>query len=143
MRMGLGLPEGLSHGVVRARNPYGRVAGVVVRRPAMRVLLLVLLAAVAHAEPRPRVVLPGPSWVTTSCWIEPRWFETLRYGPVDYCKRSLRFRPGKIDCVAYTDKVCWALNQVTGDWQQLRSAGNQTLFQCPEGPEPPTCPRMR
>jgi hypothetical protein len=110
----------------------------------MRALLLVLLAAAAvSAQAPPHVVLPGAAWVTTSCWVEPRWFETLRHGPVDYCKRSLRYRPGKIDCVAYTDEVCWAVNQVTGDWQQLRSAGLQRLFQCPAGPEPPTCPRLR
>jgi hypothetical protein len=111
----------------------------------MRALpILLLTAAVAVAQrPPPHVVLPGTAWVTTSCWVEPRWFETLRYGPVDYCKRSLRYRPGKIDCLAYTNEVCWAVNQVTGDWQQLRGSGLPTLFACPEGPEPPTCPRMR
>jgi len=109
-------------------------------------MLLVLLAGVgafAFAQARPGIVPPGGSWVTTSCWVEHRWFETLRSGPVDYCKRSLRYRPGKIDCVAFTDEICWAVNQVTGEWQQLRNAGRQTLIQCPEGPEPPTCPRLR
>ena len=109
----------------------------------MRAVLLVLLAGtVAFAQPRPHVVVPG-GWITTSCWIEPRWFESLRSGPVDYCKRSLRYRPGKIDCLTFTDEVCWAVNQATGDWQQLRNVGRETLFQCPDGPEPPTCPRLR
>lgn len=110
----------------------------------MRAVLLVLaLAAAAHAQTPPHVVLPGASWVTTSCWVETRWFETLRSGPVDYCKRSLRYRPGRIDCLAFVDEVCWALNHANGDWQQLRSSGSPRLFQCPDGPEPPTCPRLR
>jgi hypothetical protein len=57
--------------------------------------------------------------------------------------RSLRFRPGKIDCLGFTDEVCWAINQQTGEGQQLRTEGLQNLIVCPEGPEPPTCPRLR
>ena len=116
----------------------------------MRAAMLVLVAAlggIAFAQPRPQIVPPGGGlvtpWVTTSCWVEPRWFDSLRSGPVDYCKRSLRYRPGRIDCLAFTDEVCWAFNRDTGDWQQLRNAGREILFQCPEGPEPPTCPRLR
>ena len=93
--------------------------------------------------PRPHIVTPGVGapWTTTQCWVEQRWFETLRSGPVDYCKQSLRYRPGQIDCVAFTDEVCWAVNHVTGEWQQLRNTGREVLFRCPDGPEPPTCPR--
>jgi hypothetical protein len=110
-------------------------------RAAPLAAAVVFFAAAAVAQQRPQLVVPG-GWVTTSCWIEPRWFDTLRYGPVDYCKKSLRYRPGKLDCLAFTDQVCWALNQATGEYQQLRSNGNETLFICPAGPEPPTCPRM-
>lgn len=119
-----------------------------VHLPAMRVLAaLLLLAGAASAEP-PRVIPGAPGtplapWATTSCWIEARWFETLRSGPVDYCKRSLRYRPGRVDCLAYTDEICWAVHRDTGEWTQLRNAGRETLFVCPEGPEPPTCPRLR
>jgi hypothetical protein len=60
-----------------------------------------------------------------------------------FCKRSLRYRRGQIDCVAFTDQVCWALNQATGEWQQLRTEGIRNLIVCPDGPEPPTCPRLR
>jgi hypothetical protein len=114
----------------------------------MRAVVLLFLAGlggVASAQtrivpPRSPVVTP---WITTQCWVEHRWFETLRSGPVDYCKRSLRFRPGKIDCLGFTDEVCWAVNQQTGEGQQLRTEGIQNLIVCPEGPEPPTCPRLR
>ena len=99
-------------------------------------LLAILASGVASAQLRPHGVAPnaailGP-WVPVSCWVEARWFETLRNGPMDYCKRSLRYRPGQIDCLTFTDQVCWNVNQVTGEYQQLR----------PSGPEPPTCPRL-
>ena len=110
-------------------------------RAALLAAVVALGTAVAFAQPRPQVVVPG-GWVTTSCWIQPRWFESLRSGPVDYCKKSLRYRPGRLDCLTFTDQVCWALNQVTGEYQQLRSDGIETLIICPTGPEPPTCPRM-
>jgi hypothetical protein len=97
-------------------------------------------SAQPHAAPRVPVIAP---WVTVSCWIEPRWFESLRSGPIDYCKRSLRYRAGRLDCLAFVDEVCWSLNRETGDWQQLRTSGRETLIACPDGPEPPTCPRLR
>ena len=107
---------------------------------------LLLLAGLAHAQPRPRVV-PQPydvlPWVTSSCSVEPRWFESLRNGPLPYCKRSLRYRRGHIDCLAYTDEICWAVNRDTGEWAQFRSPGRESLIVCPDGPEPPTCPRLR
>jgi hypothetical protein len=94
-------------------------------RVALGLAWLLGLAS-AGAQPLPPAIpapfpIPTP-WTTTSCWIEPRWFETLRDGPVDFCKRSLRFRPGKIDCLAVTDEVCWAFNQLTGEWTTFRTA---------------------
>ena len=113
----------------------------------MRAALLILLVSAASAVAQVRIVPPRTPivtpWVTTSCWVEPRWFETLRNGPMDYCKRSLRFRRGQVDCLTFADQVCWAVNQVTGEWQQLRTDGLQNLIVCPDGPEPPTCPRLR
>ena len=111
-------------------------------RAALIAVAVALGAASAFAQPRPQVVVPG-GWVTTSCWIEPRWFDSIRSGPVDYCKKSLRYRPGKLDCLTFTDQVCWAFNQATGEYQQLRSNGIESLIICPPGPEAPTCPRMR
>jgi hypothetical protein len=110
------------------------------------VLALLFVAGVSPAQAGARPAPPAivePAWITTSCWVEPRWFETLRNGPVDYCKRSLRFRPGQIDCLAFTDEVCWAINRLTGESTQFRNNGRETLFPCPSGPEPPTCPRLR
>ena len=107
------------------------------------VISALVASGVAWAERLvPRAPLVAP-WVKTSCWIEPRWFESLRSGPVDYCKKSLRYRPGRLDCLAFTDEVCWAFNRVTGDYQQLRNVGRESLIICPEAPEPPTCPRLR
>ena len=111
-------------------------------RAAILVCLAVVAGGAAAAPVAPTAPLLGP-WVRTSCWVDHRWFETLRNGPVDYCKRSLRYRPGRIDCIAYTDEICWAVNQVTGEYQQLRTEGLQSLIVCPDGPEPPTCPRLR
>jgi hypothetical protein len=112
-------------------------------RAATIALWMLLAGGLAWAErPVPRAPLVAP-FVTTSCWVEPRWFESLRSGPVDYCKRSLRYRPGRLDCLAFTDEVCWVLNRDTGDYQKLRNTGRESLIICPEGPEPPTCPRLR
>lgn len=116
-------------------------------RPSAFVLVAMLASTVASAQSRPRVVAPnaallGP-WTTVSCWVEPRWFETLRNGPMDFCKKSLRYRPGQIDCLTFTDQVCWNVNQVTGEYQQFRTSGIESLIACPLGPEPPTCPRLR
>jgi hypothetical protein len=112
----------------------------------MRFLGALLLAGVAFAQTRPvppGTAVPLTPWVLSSCWIEPRWFESLRSGPVDYCKRSLRYRRGHVDCLMFTDEVCWAVNHDTGEWSQFRSSGQERLVVCPDGPEPPTCPRLR
>jgi hypothetical protein len=113
---------------------------------ARTLVVLAIMASVASAQLRPRAVGPnaallGP-WTTLSCWVEPRWFDTLRNGPMDFCKRSLRYRPGHIDCLTFTDQVCWSVNQVTGEYQQLRTSGIESLIACPPGPEPPTSPRL-
>jgi hypothetical protein len=81
--------------------------------------------------------------VTVSCSLEPRWFQTLRNGPMDFCKKSLRYRRGQFDCLSFTDQICWTVNQVTGEWQPLRTSNLESLIACPDGPEPPTCPRLR
>ena len=107
----------------------------------MRAALLIVVASAALSLAQVRIV--PPPWVTTSCWVEPRWFGTLRNGPMDYCKRSLHLRRGQIDCLTISYEVCWAVNRVTGDWQQLRTPGIENLIVCPRGPEPPTCPRLR
>jgi hypothetical protein len=113
----------------------------------MRAVTIALSALIAGGVAGAERIVPGAPlvapWVTMSCWVEPRWFESLRSGPVDYCKRSLRYRPGRIDCLAFTDEVCWVFNRETGDYQQLRNSGRESLIVCPEGPEPPTCPRLR
>ena len=123
---------------------------------ARTVLVFAIAVGIARAvaaQPRPGAI-PGPGvvapggpvvgpWITSSCWLERRWFETLRSGPVDFCKRSLRFRPGKIDCLVFSDEVCWVVNSQTGEWQLLRTPRLDSLIACPDGPEPPTCPRLR
>ena len=109
-------------------------------------LAVTIASSFAWAAPPAMVGPSGPivaPWVTTSCWVEHRWFETLRNGPVDYCKRSLRYHPGKIDCIAFADELCWMVNRETGEYQQFRHPTVDTLIQCPQGPEPPTCSRLR
>jgi hypothetical protein len=63
---------------------------------AMRAALLIVVASAALSLAQVRIV--PPPWVTTSCWVEPRWFGTLRNGPMDYCKAepSLPPRPDRL-----------------------------------------------
>jgi hypothetical protein len=80
------------------------------------------------------VPVPQPGY----CWIDTRLFYTLRYGPVAFCRRNLRYRPGALECYAFTDQVCATLDPVNG-WVNSRSAIDWQVFPCPAGIEPPVC----
>lgn len=111
----------------------------------MKALLvgLALLGAGQALAQRPVPGLPSSNAVVTSCWTEPRYFETLRYGLIDYCRRHLRFQAGKLDCFYFVDEVCWVFLPDTREHVQTRSGGNGIAFPCPPRPEPPVCPRLR
>jgi hypothetical protein len=96
-----------------------------------------------NATPVPVPVLPVPVPVPAPsyCWLDVRLFHTLRLGPVDFCRRKLRYRPGALECYQFTDQVCATYVPASG-WVTSRSAVNTQVFACPAGPEPPVCRQL-
>ncbi len=96
------------------------------------------------AVPPPGAVAPGAlGAVTTACWLDYRYFRTLSAGVLDYCRSHLRFEPGALDCYQYTDRVCSVFLPGTAEWIETRQTVAPVVFPCPDGPEPPVCPRLR
>jgi hypothetical protein len=125
----------------------------VTRRARLRAALpwLLLVAALwpavsqagplATPAPVPVVPVPSPVLPPSYCWIDIRLFYTLRDGPVDFCRRNLRYRPGALECYQFTDQVC-ATFVPSGQWVTGRNAIDMQVFPCPYGPEPPVCRRL-
>jgi hypothetical protein len=110
-----------------------------------RIGVAMVLGVAAAARPtstRPPVVaVPVPYAPPGYCWPEVRLFESLRLGPLDYCRKRLTYRPGALECYVVTDNVCWVL-QPGGGWIQARSPVSKQVFPCPYGPEPPVCRQL-
>ncbi len=118
---------------------------------ALALLLATGRAVLAEPLPGPPLVLPPagmpfyglpplappPAW----CWVEVRLFESLRTGPIDYCRRRLRYRPGALECYRIIDNVCLAPT-AAGQWITGRSPIRREVLRCPAGPEPPVCRRL-
>jgi hypothetical protein len=127
------------------------VARVARARP--RLLLVLLLAGAvatapgrvqaANSTPVPAPILPVPVPVPAPsyCWLDVRLFNTLRLGPVDFCRRNLRYRPGALECYQFLDQVCATFVPSSG-WVTSRSPVDTQVFACPEGPEPPVCRKL-
>src|SRR5215470_9970146 len=81
--------------------------------------------------------------VVTSCWPEVRVFDSLKNGPADLCRSHLRYEPGELDCQQFFDMLCWVFVPATGEWVQTRTTSPPVVLPCPDGPEPPVCPRLR
>lgn len=120
------------------------------RSPLVALIFLAgaLLAGSAQATaprgtpvPVPLVPVPVPVLPPSSCWIDIRLFHTLRLGPVPFCRRNLRYRPGRFECYQFTDQVC-ATWVPTGGWVTSRSPIDTQVFACPDGPEPPVCRQL-
>jgi hypothetical protein len=113
---------------------------------AVVVLAAVLLGAPARAgqfpAPPPAVAGPVLPAFPTSCYLNVRLFRTLRYGPIDYCRESLRYEPGALECYQFTDQVCTVFLPQSGGFTETRSLVHSYAFRCPDGPEPPVCPRL-
>src|SRR5262249_28423979 len=75
------------------------------------------------------------------CWLDVRLFNTLRLGPVDFCRRNLRYRPGTLECYRFLDQVCMTFVPSSG-WVTSRSPVDTQVLACPDGPEPPVCRRL-
>ena len=109
-----------------------------VRQLLSAFVLAPILATAQHNGPF-RNDLP----VATECWFEPHYFDSLRTGPIDYCRRNLRFRAGVLECLTFSDRVCTVWFPDRREWGETRSSSDERLVRCPAGPEPPTCPRLR
>jgi hypothetical protein len=78
-----------------------------------------------------------------SCWVAGyRPFESLKYGVFDYCRGHLQYEPRALDCYHFVEQTCEVLDPTTGEWFDTHGAGGRELFSCPDGPEPPVCPRF-
>jgi hypothetical protein len=75
------------------------------------------------------------------CWTDIRVFYTLRYGPVAFCRRNLRYRPGALECYQFIDRVCATPDPLNG-WVNSSSPLDAQVFPCPAGIEPPVCRTM-
>jgi len=106
------------------------------------VLALLVTAGVATAQDVPRgpILVPGGVPNPGYCWSEVKLFDTLRHGPFDYCRKRLAYRPGRLECAQVGESVCWVL--LGSQWTLTRTPLNQYTIPCPDGPEPPVCPRM-
>jgi hypothetical protein len=89
------------------------------------------------APPQSRL-LPGPVPEPGYCSIDTLVFYSLRYGPVAFCRRNLRYRPGALECYQFINRVCATLDPVNG-WVNSRSPVDAQVFPCPPGIEPPVC----
>jgi hypothetical protein len=68
------------------------------RGPGPLLSLIVLVGvATAYAQnaiPRGPILVPGGVPNPGYCWAELKLFDTLRYGPFDFCRKRLAYRPG-------------------------------------------------
>ena len=47
-----------------------------------------------------------------------------------------------LDCLRIFDQVCWVFLPPQQEWTQTRTVNLKSLIECPDGPEPPVCPRL-
>lgn len=107
---------------------------------ALVTLLAVATAHADHAIPRGPILVPGGAANPGYCWSEVKLFDTLRYGPVDFCRKRLAYRPGRLECAQVGESVCWVL--LGTQWTLTRTPMSQYVIPCPDGPAPPVCPRL-
>jgi len=97
-----------------------------------------LAAPNATPVPAPVPIVPGTVPGPSYCWLDVRLFNTLRLGPVPFCRRHLRYRPGALECYQFLDQVCATAFPNSG-WVQSRSPISTQVIACPAGPDPPVC----
>lgn len=120
----------------------GNAAGQICRLAAVAGMVLACVT-VAPAQLQPPATIPtNPNVLNGGCWVELRPFSNLRYGNFNYCRTSLRFRPGRLDCAQFLDQACWLLLPGATQWTLTRANQSRALIPCPSGPEPPVCPRL-
>jgi hypothetical protein len=80
--------------------------------------------------------------IVTACWLDTRLFESLKTGPMTYCRGHLAYSPGRLDCYQFTDQVCSVVLPSSATVTQTRQPVAPALFPCPDAPPPPVCPRL-
>jgi hypothetical protein len=125
-----------------------RACGARARLLSGLLLLGSITAGLVHAGspnatpvPAPLLPVPVPVLPPSYCWLDVRLFRTLRLGPVDFCRRNLRYRPGALECYQFLDQVCATYVPASG-WVTGRNVVNTEVFPCPAGPEPPVCRQL-
>ena len=91
---------------------------------------------------RPGRPLDDTTGIATSCWFTAQVFRSLASGSVPFCRGHLRYRPGDFDCYQITEQVCSVYLPTSAEWTETRRPLGPTVFPCPDGPEPPVCPRF-
>lgn len=87
-------------------------------------------------------VLDPFTGIVSSCRLDVRLFRSLRSGTLDYCRGHLTYEPGALDCFQFVDQVCTVLLPVAPGITETRRDGAPLVFPCPDGPQPPVCPRF-
>jgi hypothetical protein len=110
---------------------------------AVLAAILIGIVSSVPATPAGAHPLDVPSHgIVTACWFDTRVFDSLRLGPVTYCRRRMAYTPGALDCYQFTDQVCTVLLPASAALTEMRLPVAPHLFPCPDAPEPPMCPRL-
>jgi len=88
---------------------------------------------------QPLIVVPG--YPPTNCYLEPRIFDSLKYGPTTLCRENMKYRPGALECVQIVDQVCGSY-LLNGQWIEGRNTMTTSVVPCPYGPPQPMCPQI-
>jgi hypothetical protein len=107
-----------------------------------RLVLLAAFLAVAPGALAHDFTTTPERGIVTACWFDTRVFDSLRTGPMTYCRGHLAYNPGALDCYQFTDQVCSVLLPSSATVTQTRQEVAPALFPCPDAPEPPVCPRL-
>jgi hypothetical protein len=80
---------------------------------ALATLLAVTPARADDAIPRGPIVVPGGVPNPGYCWSEVKLFDTLRYGPVDFCRKRSPIAPAA-SSAQVGESVCWVPSARSG-----------------------------
>jgi hypothetical protein len=110
-------------------------------RLAVAALAALLAGAPARADlPPPPAV--APFWVPfNTCYQDVEIFRSLKYGDFDFCRLTLRYVPGRAECLRIIISTCNLVVPGTrsrGTPGGLDGYGERII--CPPGPPPPACP---
>jgi len=127
---------------VRLRRARTLVAAAFSGSIALAALLLLAGPVAAQFDPpigQPLLIVPG--YAPTNCRLQPRIFESLKYGATTVCRVSMKYRPGALECAQFLDQICGTFT-TTGQWIEGYTTVTTNFLPCPGGPPPPMCPQI-